>query len=193
MQVKNGLLLLGSIVWLLGMSAGTKIMLDYDYTPGATVSLPRQWPADAQIQPLPGEATLVMAAHPHCSCTRASLEELSVLMTHAQGRLSAYVLFLKPSEFSEGWERTDLWEHAVAIPGVRVIADDEGKEARHFHATVSGQTLLYDAHGELVFSGGITESRGHSGDNAGRDAILSFLTNETAERKGAFAFGCSLF
>ncbi len=180
-------------MWVGLISVGMRIIFAYENTPGITDALPQRWPASAQIQPLPDQATLVMIAHPHCSCTRASIEELSVLMTHVQGRVTAYILFLKPPEFPAGWEKTDLWEHAAAIPGVHVISDEGGSEARRFHATISGQVLLYDTDGKLLFSGGITGSRGHTGDNAGRGSIFSLLTKGAAERAETFVFGCALF
>jgi len=58
-----------------------------------------------------------------------------------------------------------------------VLTDEDGIEARSFGAVTSGQALLYSAQGRLLFSGGITESRGHSGDNAGRSAIESLVMN----------------
>ena len=42
-------------------------------------------------------------------------------------------------------------------------------------AITSGQTLLYDTKGHLVFSGGITGGRGHEGDNTGRESIEKYL------------------
>jgi hypothetical protein len=114
-------------------------------------------------------------------------------MAHAQGRLNAYVLFLKPTGFSEDWEKTDLWQTAAGIPGVSVMVDDRGLEARLFNSSTSGQTILYDAAGHLLFSGGITGSRGHSGDNAGRSAIVSLVNAGTATRAETFVFGCPLF
>jgi hypothetical protein len=134
-----------------------------------------------------------MLAHPHCPCTRASIGELALLMAHSQGRVTAYVLFLKPAGFSDDWEKTDLWHSAASIPGVKVMIDDGGAEARRFHAATSGQTMLYDAEGRLLFSGGITGSRGHAGDNAGRSAIVSLLNTGAAERAETFVFGCRLF
>jgi hypothetical protein len=44
-----------------------------------------------------------------------------------------------------------------------------------------------------MFSGGITGSRGHSGDNAGRSAIVSLVNGESTETAETFVFGCSLF
>jgi hypothetical protein len=113
-------------------------------------------------------------------------------MAQAQGRVTAYVLFLKPAGSSDDWERTDLWQSAASIPGVSVVVDDGGAEARRFHAVTSGQTALYDVEGHLMFSGGITASRGHSGDNAGRSAIVSLLYAGGVERTETSVFGCPL-
>jgi hypothetical protein len=114
-------------------------------------------------------------------------------MAQAQGRVTAYVLFLKPTGSSTDWEKTDLWQSAVRIPGVNVVVDDNGIEARRFHAVTSGQTALYDIDGHLLFSGGITSARGHSGDNAGRSAIVSLLNTADADRKETAVFGCPLY
>jgi hypothetical protein len=134
-----------------------------------------------------------MLVHPHCPCSRASIGELALIMAQSQGRLAAYILFLKPEGFADHWEKTDLWQSAAAIPGVKPIADQDGVEARRFHATTSGQTVLYDAEGRLLFSGGITIARGHAGDNAGRSAIVSLVNTRIAEQAETPVFGCPLF
>ena len=59
---------------------------------------------------------------------------------------------------------------AAEIPGVEVVSDEDDAQSAAFGAAVSGQTLLYDREGRLIFSGGITAARGHAGDNAGRSA-----------------------
>ena len=116
----------------------------------------------------PVRPTLVLLAHPQCSCTRATLEELGEVLARAEHRPKTYVVFLKPSSFANGWEMTDLWQTAARLPDVTVVRDDDGREASRFGAATSGQTLLYDTRGALLFSGGITGARGHAGDNAGR-------------------------
>ena len=73
------------------------------------------------------------------------------------------------------------------------MMDGDGREARLFQAVTSGQTILYDSHGRLLFSGGITASRGHSGDNAGRSAIVSLVNAEVPDRTETLVFGCPLF
>src|SRR5712691_5642885 len=60
-------------------------------------------------------------------------------------------------------------------------------------APTSGQTVLYDSQGRLLFSGGITGSRGHSGDNAGRSSIVSLVNAGVADQKETIVFGCPLF
>ena len=180
-------------LWLLIIGAGLGILWNYESTPGIAAAPPDSWPAASGVEPAADRPTLVMLAHPHCPCTRASIGELARLMTQAQGRVRAYVLFVKPPNFSGEWAQAELWASAAAIPGVIPVLDDGGVEARLFNAATSGQTVLYDAAGKLLFSGGITSARGHAGDNAGRTALVSLLTSDEAEGQGAPVFGCPLF
>ena len=168
------------------------ILWNYGQTPGVDGKPPLLWPSDSFIAHASDRATLVMFAHPHCPCTRASIGELSLLMTRCRGLLAAHVLFVKPASTPENWGQTDLWEQAAAVPGVEVVADMEGAEARRFGIVTSGQTLLYDPEGRLLYSGGITLTRGHRGDNAGRSAIVSLLTRPETPQRASPVFGCSL-
>jgi hypothetical protein len=179
-------------LWVLAVCTGLRILLNYDYSPGSGAIPPGKWPRDAKIKPVPGQPTLIVLAHPRCPCTRATLGELALIMARCQGKLNAHVLFCKPPELQDDWEKTDLWQSAVAIPGVSVMVDEDGAEANRFHAATSGQVILYDEKGRLSFSGGITESRGHYGDNQGRDAIVSLVNHGTAKQTRTSVFGCSL-
>jgi hypothetical protein len=168
------------------------VLLSYGFTQGATGVTPRAWPAASRVRPAPGLATLVMLAHPQCPCTRASLRELELLMARLNGRLTAQVLFYRPEHAPADWASSDLWETASRIPGVSTGWDWAGAEARRFGGATSGHVVVYDAPGRLIFSGGITASRGHSGDNAGRSAIVSALLYGVSERTSTPIFGCSL-
>ena len=184
-------------VWLSVVGFGTFYLYRYENTPGnGAVTThhehPAFFPSQSRIKRDERQPTLVVFAHPHCPCTRATIQELSKLMTEVRGRLSARVLFVKPAGFSGDWAETDLWKNAAAIPGVEVALDDEGGEATLFGAETSGSTLLFDAGGTLRFRGGITASRGHEGDNAGRRSIIDFVTKDAAEREETFVFGCPL-
>ncbi len=134
--------LVGTVAWLSIVGIGLWRVWGYENAPGVAAAPPKQWPADSRIQPAHDHATLVMLAHPHCPCTRASIGELASIMAHCQGRLGAYVLFLKPDGFSDDWEKSDLWQSAATIPGVTVIPDDDGNEARRFGANIGSNSSL---------------------------------------------------
>lgn len=194
MRSKKGRFILISawVSWALVTALGVGVLWSYENAPGASATPPSSWPVDSGISPATDRATLVMLAHPHCPCTRASVGELARLMAQAQGRVTAYVLFLKPAGSADDWEKSDLWQSAARIPDVTVVPDDNGLEARRFHAMTSGQTVVYATAGRLLFSGGITRSRGHSGDNQGRSAIVSILNAEQVDQPETAVFGCPL-
>jgi hypothetical protein len=114
------------------------------------------------------------------------------MMARMQGKVDAYVLFLKPGQSGIEWEDTDLRRSAAAIPSVRVLWDVDGVEARGFGAETSGHTLLFDRDGRLLFSGGITEFRGHAGDNTGERSIESLVNGQAPARTATSVFGCAL-
>jgi hypothetical protein len=180
-----------SIVWLGTVALGQREMMNYDFTPAPLATPPAKWPRSSTIPRTDGLPTVVLVAHPKCPCTRASIEELARLMARLHNRATAAVVFVRPHGFSEGAERTALWSSAARIPGVTVVSDDGG-EASLFGAQASGQTLLYSAAGDLQFSGGITASRGHSGDNLGRSTIVSLVTIGSAVTNHTSVYGCSL-
>jgi hypothetical protein len=182
---------LGGLVaaWLLAILVSIGLVERYKTTPGIAANAPENWPAESRI-PRGARPTLVMLAHPKCSCTRASISELAELMSRVGGRLDAWVLFLHPEGTPAEWTATDTWRSAEAIPGVHVIVDERGEEARRFGAATSGQTVVYDAAGHLVFSGGITPARGHLGTSVGRDRIAQLFLGD--EKSKAPVFGCAL-
>lgn len=180
--------------WLLVCLGAMLGIAKYSTSPGAEQGAPPRWPAGSRVTLAGTNLTLVMLAHPQCPCTEATIGELELVMARAQGRLSAHVLFLQPDGFSPAWVETGLWRRAAAIPGVTVYADPAGAEATRFHALNSGDTLVYGNDGKLLFQGGITASRGHSGDNAGRDAIEALFDGERgSSRQATPVFGCPLF
>jgi hypothetical protein len=113
-------------------------------------------------------------------------------MTHCQGLVNAQVVFMKPPSVSAEWTRTDLWDSAADIPGVVLRLDVDGAEQRRFAASISGEVFLYRPDGGLAFHGGITASRGHSGDNDGRSALESLLHNRNVLTNKSPVFGCEL-
>ena len=190
-MTKSILLILTSI-WLGLVGYGVGILTIYEDTPGRPGPIPTDWPSQSLIPLAQDRPTLVMFAHPECPCTRASIGELAELMTYCQNRVKAHVVFLYPKGTSEDWLHTDLWRSAEAIPGVLVQADEDALEAGRFKATTSGQVVLYNAGGKLLFRGGITSSRGHYGDNSGLSAITAMVNGETPRVRETPVFGCPL-
>src|SRR5579859_1171728 len=179
-------------LWLLAAGGGIVVISNYQNRQGPVGSTPEQWPAVRQISLNHDHDTLVMFAHPQCPCTRASVEELNRLLAQCRGRIAAYVLFFKPGQLPGNWTKTDLKQSAAAIPGVTVRDDPDGMLARTFGAETSGYVLLYDPRGRLLFRGGITAGRGHAGDNAGENAIVSLVAGQSTSLRGTPVYGCSL-
>jgi len=181
-----------AIVWLVFVMGGMYALLAYKSTPGVEAAAPPEWPTGSKLQRIPGSATLIMMSHPHCPCTRASLAELQMLLGQYHGKLTAYVLFIRPEGVDFEWTNTDLWRTASHIEGARVVIDDGSTESDRFKGLTSGHVVLYDAAGRLAFSGGITGGRGHIGDNLGLQRILAVLHGEQPDRTDSPVFGCPL-
>jgi len=184
---------LGVLCWASLAVTGFWLLSAHETTPGEASAAAARWPEDSPLVRDPERPTLLLFAHPSCPCTRATVGELNRLMAQCQGRVAATVVFFKPSDTADQWERTDLWRSAAAIPGVAVRVDVDGRDAARFGARTSGTLLVYATDGRLLFGGGITASRGHAGDNLGRDAVVTLLHQGQPERTTTPVFGCPLF
>ncbi len=189
--IQSGMLVTIVLVWGLGIAAGCFAVWNHADTPGSQQAGAEYWPAATGLHHQANRATLVLFAHPHCPCTRATIRELDRLVAQTAGELDVQVVFVQPSETNADWAHTDIWCAAAEIPGVSVTADRTGAESIRFGADTSGEAFLYDASGRLVFQGGITPARGHEGDSAGRTAVTSWVTGH-AGLEHAPVFGCPL-
>ncbi|MGE0535252.1 MAG: hypothetical protein AB7O68_09790 [Pirellulales bacterium] len=178
--------------WVLAISAGGYAMLRYELTGRQPAARSGHWPYSTKLTREQQRATLVMFLHPQCPCSRASVAELTTLLTHCRDQVDVTVVFVRPEVFPPGWEVASLWRAVEALP-VAMVVDPGGREAREFGAHTSGEVFLYDAQGALVFQGGITAGRGHQGDNPGRWAITAFLQHGTTNCPQTTVYGCPLF
>jgi hypothetical protein len=193
---KHAVIVAAVALWLPAAGYGLNVMWTYAITPGHPAEPPRFWPAAAPVARSGKHPTLLLFAHPQCGCTRATLAELAILMAHTHGKLDVDVFFYRPVIEGDAWVRSDLWRTASAIPGVHPFEDRDAEMAKRFGVFTLGQALLYSPAGLLLFQGGIAAYRGHSGDNAGRDAITALLQGVVppASRLPVITrvFGCSL-
>jgi hypothetical protein len=172
--------------WVAAVGFGFWQVWAYKLTPGARADVPKSWPAATVIARANDRPTLLMIAHPRCSCTRASLSELNRLMNELGDRVRAFVVFADADDTPE------LLGRAREIPSTQVIVDRDGSQSAPFATTTSGHILLYDREGALMFSGGITPARGHEGDSFGRERILALMRGEPADHTDSPVFGCPL-
>ena len=181
------------LIWGAAVVLGMWSLVHYQMTPAAqAMAAPTRWPGEVSIARDAGRLSLVMTLHPQCPCSRASLHELEELMARSTGRVDAHVLFVQPAAAPADWSHSDNWRLASAIPGVKLSIDKDGKDSAAFGASTSGQVMVYDKAGILRFSGGITDGRGHEGDNAGLSAILSLVRDEKSPISNTPVYGCSL-
>jgi hypothetical protein len=120
-----------------------------------------------------------MFIHPDCPCTRASLAELGQI-----DPWGARILVV-----ADGLG--DMWDEGARL-GFTLVLDPAGLEATRFGARTSGHVVAYDAHGTLRYSGGITGSRGHVGDNVGRRTLQAILAGNGDHDVHHPVFGCGL-
>lgn len=183
--MRQGAFWLVGTTWLGCVLLGFFVWDRFDWTAGG-VGQARDIPEAG-----PARWRLVLFAHPHCPCLRASLAELAEVVQRAPN-LSVRVVFVRPERTSEGWERGSSWEAASRMTGVETSCDADGAEARSFGAETSGHAELIDPLGRVVFRGGLTSGRGRNGESAGRRAILDWIEHN-AGAASAPVYGCLLF
>lgn len=189
--VITGTLAAAALVWTVTVGAMVHAIRRFESTPGRAADASTSWPAASRIPWRAGEWRLVMLIHPHCSCSRASIEELHRIVETAPASLKTYVVVYRPAEFGPGWEQTDVVTAASRLPRTQVLIDEDGREAALFHGFTSGQTFLYDGDGTLRFSGGVTLLRGHAGFNSGSAGVMQIVKSHNGH--GAHpVFGCAI-
>lgn len=180
------------MIWLVAIGTGLVLLSGFETFGGSQTQPSTDWPNDATIALDRTRPTLVMFAHPHCPCTRASLEELKSVLSSAQDKVAAHILFLSPARTPGAWTLTESWHQAGKIPGLRVRYDTDGYLAGLFGAESSGEVRLYSPRGQLLFRGGITGGRGQTGSNAGEDSLLALINGSSPALSQTPVFGCSL-
>ncbi len=183
--MKRSTFTLGLVVALcVGVATlGTLALFQYENESGPAARPPLRLPSSSNIARASDRDTLLVFVHPQCPCTRATISELSKLMTRHRADLATYVIVFAPATKPSDWNRSDIVDATRAIPGVTVVEDFQGAEANRFRVSTSGQTLLYDTAGHLTFSGGITGARGQEGDNPGLHSLISVIDNHSTLNK----------
>jgi len=141
----------------------------FDGTPGTKAAAPQNWPLESVIARAPGRKQLLMFVHPECTCSIASLDQLRTLESLLRSELETHVVLWHGSigKSKRNWPKES---------GGAVIVDDrDGSEARRFGAKTSGQTLIYDEAGRLMYAGGLTVFRGEAGGEPVMRNVVSLV------------------
>lgn len=184
--------ILFGVLWITLAILGSAGLTAYANQAGEKAASPRHWPRGVSVTRAKSQPTLLVFLHPECSCSHATLRELDHLLARPSHSFATTAVFIRPSGWTDRQLKGELWDYAVKIPHVKLAIDETGNDAKAFGARTSGHTVLYDASGKLLFTGGITAARGHEGDNLGESSVEEFLATGKADAKTTAVFGCSL-
>jgi len=178
--------------WLSLVTAGFVALHAYKATAGAIPAAATRVPKAMLAEQNPRGLTLVMFAHPKCPCTRASLDELAVILARNPTLIPAQVVFAKPLGSDDLWLQDRLVRKAQQMTGVHVKWDEAQQLATQLDVSTSGHVLIYNRAGDVLFSGGITNLRGHAGWSSGHSAILAVADKKAPALPSTPVFGCGL-
>lgn len=178
--------------WVTLMLTGILVLESYSSNAGTPGDSTAEWPAECEMARAADAFTLLMFIHPRCPCSRASIRELARIHALTIDRVDIRVVFFQPATEIDDWSNTDLVRSAALIPGVTVVRDTDARLASQFSVNTSGHVLLYGETGQLLFSGGVTAGRGHEGDNAGEDTVVSLIRKHRRLPGSSPVFGCPI-
>lgn len=187
-RVSTWLVLAAIAIWAGFLAIGFGWLFWHESLAGVESSKPL--PAKAMRVSVPGPA-LVMFAHPHCPCTHSSLQQLELLLARAPELQTVQVVFLQSKTPDYSWSHSLLVQQAEHISRVQIDWQSEANLIAEYGSLASGHVMLFHQDGRLLFSGGLTDSRGHEGTSAGTAAILSHLRGEPGAARTP-VYGCSL-
>ena len=182
--------------WCAALVPGFRYLLAYERTPGAQTSAPRHWPAGITLVRSTATPTLIVAMHPRCTCTRATLTELEAFAAEPRTPVTTTLLIYQPesARAPAAWRDLSIYADAQRSLHAQIVLDPGGHLAEKFGAQTSGEALLYAADGTLLYQGGVTGARGMQGDNAGLTTLRAALAQPTSSQPlSKPVFGCGLF
>lgn len=178
--------------WAAVIAVGLMVLEAYATSPGARGRSLVDWPQSCVI-PIDGEhPTLLIFLHPLCPCSSASIDELNEIVARYGDRVRMHAVVLRTVTLEKRGAGA-IERSLAAVPGMKIWNDNGGALAHRFGVLTSGHVLLYDSAGRLTYSGGITPTRGHRGNDSGKSAISEAILGAQFDRSPTPVFGCPLF
>jgi len=187
-----------ALIWLLALAGGWCVMERYERTPGAQTRAP-EWLTGRMLPPGVLEAApkglpvLLVALHPQCTCSLATIHELRRILQQSRVPATIVLLMYTPGRLPEGWKQGARLNRAFEPLHPRVIEDTNGRWAAGLGARTSGEVMFYSSDGRLLFQGGITSERGQEGASAGGDMLERTMQSQERTARTPPIFGCALF
>ncbi len=186
------LLLAAYSLWIGLVLIGHLVLFEYEMTASPLADTRRIFPEKSTIQLAHGRQNIVMFLHPMCPCSLSSVDEFRELMRSGQKDLLGTVVAYMPRDQEAEWSLQPVFSSLKRIRNVSVVYDIDGVQTKLFGATTSGHVLIYDGRGILQFTGGITDSRGHTGDNANYELAKKTIVARNPKFTTAPVYGCAL-
>ena len=170
----------GFLSWGVIVAFGFCAAMQWDSRPGPAGLVPRLEPGHG------AKPWLIVALHSQCPCSLATLDNLIAIPQEERRKVRITLVFTGPDP-----HHSRLIETARALPDAEQEFLSEDAVLARYGARTSGQALFYDLHGKLVFSGGLTDSRGESGESVGIDAVKNAIAGRKCIDKLP-VYGCAL-
>lgn len=180
------------LIWISLLFVGHLVLYEYELTPSPLANSKRVFPQSSDVQLSHGRQNIVMFLHPSCPCSEASVDEFHELMRAGEKDSVGTVVFYMPPEKEPEWSLAPIVQRVKRIRNVTIEYDTDGSRAETFGVTTSGHVLIYDGRGILQFTGGITGSRGHTGENHYFDLAKQCILARKAKYTTTPVFGCAL-
>ena len=132
--------------------------------------------------------SLVIAVHPECPTSRATLSEAVRICYRVPGevKVTALVFGANEKEISQN----ALFAGLAKVKS-RILSDADGAVAKRLGLTNSGQALLFSPNGNLLYNGSITTTPNRTG-NPGEEMVVEIIHGSNTTSMNAAPHGCSL-
>ncbi len=178
--------------WIVAIAAGFLAIQAHESTPGRAGAVPGSWPSGSPLPGASGRPEVVMAVHPKCSCSRASLAILGEVVGGSRSAARIRLLVYRPADTDACWSGDSLMQLASGIPGAEAVDDPGGAESRRFGLLTSGAVAAFDATGNLRFAGGLNDGRASTSSAAGAKSLADVLAGLVPETSDGDVFGCPI-
>jgi hypothetical protein len=117
---------------------------------------PSQWPMTSSLMRQADLPSVILFANPNSPCTTDTLAQLKEAVEGE--RVKASIVFWAPEHADEESLNSNNIDQAKQISGATIVFDSKGHEFANFGIQSSGQVIVYDPNGQLVYNGDITGS-----------------------------------